>query len=197
VTNTSAPAFPTLETPRLRMRELTKADAPALLSIHGDAEAMRYFGTDPLQQLEQAEQLVEKFAALRLAPNPGIRWGLELKSTGELVGSCGLFGWHREWCKCSTGYELARAAHGRGLMQEALRAAFAWGFREMQLNRLEAQVHPDNAPSLALVRKLGFKTEGLLRQVGRWGGRFHDLVQLGLLKAEWLATASPAEPAPS
>lgn len=34
-------AFPTLQTARLRLREIVPEDAPALLAIHGDAEAMR------------------------------------------------------------------------------------------------------------------------------------------------------------
>jgi hypothetical protein len=63
------------------------------------------------------------------------------------VGSCGLFAWNREWAKCSTGYELARTARGQGLMREALRAAFDWGFAQMGLHRIEAQIHPDNAPA--------------------------------------------------
>ena len=70
-------SFPTLETPRLRLRELTLDDAPALLAIHGDGPAMRHFGTDPLTTLAEAEDLVRRFAAWRQQPHPGVRWGLE------------------------------------------------------------------------------------------------------------------------
>jgi ribosomal-protein-alanine N-acetyltransferase len=160
-------------------------DAPTLFEIHGNAEAMRYFGTDPLIEFQEAEKLVAKFAALREAPNPGVRWALVVRETGELVGTCGLFGWNREWHKCSTGYELAESSRGQGYMEEALRAAFAWGFAEMQLNRIEAQIHPHNEASRRLVKRLGFRQEGLLREVARWGGEFHDLLQLSLLHKEW------------
>jgi len=81
--------FPDLQTERLRLREIVPADAPALLAIHSDREAMRWFGTDPLQDLAQAEQLVNTFASWRLLPAPGTRWGLERKSDGQLIGSCG------------------------------------------------------------------------------------------------------------
>lgn len=40
-------------------------------------------------------------------------------------------------------------------MREALRAAFDWSFAQMGLHRIEAQIHPDNAPSLALAEGLG------------------------------------------
>ena len=179
------PLFPTLETPRLKLRELTVEDAPAVLCIHGDAEAMRYFGTDPLQELSEAQKLIEKFSSWRTAANPGVRWGLEEKAAGTLVGTCGLFAWNREWRKCSTVFELNAQARGKGLMQEALCAALSWGFAEMQLNRIEAQIHPQNQPSLKLVERIGFRREGLLREVARWGEEFHDLLQLSLLRKEW------------
>lgn len=177
--------FPALATPRLLLRELTEADALALFAIHGDRAAMRYFGADALTQPEQACELIGKFAAWRKAANPGVRWGIQRKADGALLGTCGLFGWNRDWHKCATGYELAQHAWGQGFMREALTSAFAWAFTAMDLNRIEAQVHPDNAPSLKLLHALGFQREGLLREVGRWNGRFHDLVQLGLLRSDW------------
>jgi len=178
--------FPILDTARLRLREVTRADAPALLAIHGDADAMRWFGTEPPTALAQAEQVVESFAGLRRMPNPGTRWGLERKSDGRFVGTCGLFKWNRQWRTCTTGYELAREAWGQGLMREALAAAFAWGFEHMALERVEAQVHPDNLASLKLLQGLGFVTEGLAREGGYWLGQRHDMVQLGLLRREFV-----------
>ncbi len=182
-------SFPTLQTERLLLRELTPADAPALFAIHGNAEAMRWFGSDPLQSLAQAEQLVETFAGWRRQPNPGTRWGLARREDGALVGSCGLFNWNRAWRRCVLGYELAPAAQGQGLMAEALRAVLDWGFAAegMDLNRVEALIHPRNTPSLSLVGRLGFAREGLLREVAFWGGRHEDLELHALLAREWAA----------
>ena len=179
------PPFPVIQTQRLLLRELTLDDAPRLFDIHGNADAMRYFGTDPLKESHEAEKLIAKFAALRDGPNPGVRWALVARETGELLGTCGLFGWNREWHRCLMGYELAESSRGQGYMGEALRAAIAWGFAEMQLNRFEVLIHPDNEPSLRLAQRLGFRREGLLREVARWGGAFHDLMQLSLLRREW------------
>ena len=180
------PAFPSLQTERLQLREILPADAPALLAIHGDAQAMRHFGTDPLQTLDEAERLVATFAGWRSLPNPGVRWGLARVEDGQLVGSCGLFKWNRGWQVCSLGYELAQSAWGQGLMSEALRAALDWGFEHMGLRRVEAQVHPDNAASLRLLQRLGFVVEGRLREAGFWAGQAQDLLQLGLLRADRL-----------
>lgn len=181
----AATAFPALQTERLHLREITPADAPALLAIHGDAELMRWFGSDPLADLAAAEQLVELFAGWRRQPNPGTRWGIERKGQPGLVGSVGLFAWHRNWRKCTLGYELAREVQGQGLMREALAAVLAWGFEHMALNRIEAVIHPDNTASLKSVRHFGFVEEGRLRQLGHWGGQYHDMLQYSLLRSDW------------
>jgi [ribosomal protein S5]-alanine N-acetyltransferase len=51
-------------------------------------------------------------------------------------------------------------------MREALSAIFTWCFEHMQLNRIEAQIHPSNLASIKLASTLGFIEEGRLRQVG-------------------------------
>ena len=71
-------------------------------------------------------------------------------------------------------------------MQEALGAALSWGFKEMDLNRVEAQVHPGNESSLKLLRRLHFVEEGRFRQGGYWAGQYHDLLQYSLLREDWI-----------
>ena len=187
---TTEGAFPSLSTARLQLREIVASDAPALLAIHRDREAMKWFGTDPLADLEAAEKVIAGFANLRQPPGSGVRWGIvhaDPARGGALLGTCGVFRWNRGWATCLTGYELARHAQGQGFMTEALRAVYAWSFETLAIERIEAQVHPRNAPSLALLKRLGFVEEGLLREAGRWLGERRDLVQLGLLKREFVA----------
>ncbi|MDK2125197.1 GNAT family N-acetyltransferase [Parachitinimonas caeni] len=177
--------FPTLHTPRLHLREMIESDAETLLAIHGDTETMQWFGTDPLTELAQAQKLVQTFAGWRKLPNPGTRWGIEDVVRGQLLGSCGLFKWDKGWRCCSLGYELARNAQGKGYMREALIAILDWGFHNMALNRIQAQVHPENIASIKLLGILGFAEEGRLREAGYWNGRYHDLLQFGLLARDF------------
>lgn len=182
------PDFPTLHTERLVLREIVPADAPALLAVHGDAESMRWFGSDPLPDLAAADALVETFAGWRRQPNPGTRWGIALaQDPGQLLGSCGLWSWNRAWRRCTTGYELHPSVRGRGLMDEALRAVLARGFGAMGLNRVEALVHPENATSRRVLQRLGFQAEGLMCEVGYWRGQYHDMISVALLARDWRA----------
>ncbi|SMC29359.1 ribosomal-protein-alanine N-acetyltransferase [Andreprevotia lacus DSM 23236] len=177
--------FPTLETERLLLREIRDSDASALFAIYGDTALMRWFGMDPLVDLAAAQNLVKVFASWRLLPNPGTRWAIQIKGETALVGTCGLFSWNRESRKCVVGYDLAAPVHGRGYMREALSAVISWGFMNMELNRIEAQIHPENTQSLKLARAIGFAEEGRLRETGYWGGQYHDLLQFSLLQREW------------
>jgi ribosomal-protein-alanine N-acetyltransferase len=181
-----ADPFPVLHTERLVLRELVEDDADDLLRIHGDAAHMRWFGTDPITTIDDARDLVRKFTALREQANPGARWALTLKGDPRLIGTCSLFGWHRLWRKCATGYEIAPQHAGRGLMREALTSIIDWGFANMEhLHRIEAQVHPENVASLKLLAGLAFVEEGRLREVGYWNGRHQDLLQLAVLRRDW------------
>ena len=162
---TAAPAFPTLQTARLLLREITPEDALALFEIHGDPAAMRYFGS--LQKdLDGMRAVIQRFAQWRSLPAPGTRWGIALQAGGPLIGSCGLFSWNRESRRCALGYELHPTHQGQGLMQEALSAVLAWGFAQMDgLHRIEAQIHPDNLSSTRLIQRMGFRADGLQRDV--------------------------------
>ena len=151
---------------------------------------MKWFGTDPLADLEAAEKRDRRLRQHAPAAEPGVRWGIvhaDPARGGALLGTCGVFRWNRGWRTCLTGYELARHAqgqrlHGRGAARD-LRAGRS---TRMAVDRIEAQVHPHNTPSLALLKTLGFVEEGLLREAGLWMGERRDLVQLGLLRREFV-----------
>lgn len=178
--------FPTRITPRLLLRQITANDAPALFANHSNAAAMPLFGSDPLTELAQAHKLIETFEAARDWPNPGIRFGIALKSQPELlIGSCGIFKQNRAWHSAILGYDVAFDMRGQGIGKEAVSVVLDWAFVALQLNRVEAQVHPENIASMRLLTRLGFVREALQREAGFWGGRYRDLVLMGLLHKDW------------
>lgn len=72
------------------------------------------------------------------------------------------------------GYYVFAGFERRGLMREGLTAVVRHAFREMRLHRLEANVQPGNASSIALVRSCGFKLEGYSPRYLKIGGRWRD-----------------------
>lgn len=173
--------FPTLQTARLVLREIVPTDRSAIFKIFGNPAVMRLYGNDPVPDIHAAGALIKTFADSRTAATPAIRWGIALKDDPTLIGTCGLFALNRGWHKCMLGYELDVPWHKKGIMFEALSEVLGWAFYAMLLHRVEAQIHPDNSPSIKLVKSLGFTLEGRLREAGHWGGGVHDMLQFGLL----------------
>jgi len=104
-------------------------------------------------------------------------------STNEAKGLVFL-GLGRQRGHCDLGYWLIPAARGRGLGTEAVRLISRWVLTETAVHRLVAQVVPDNAPSVALLRSLRFSEEGLLRSWLWIGDEAVDVIQFSLLRSD-------------
>jgi ribosomal-protein-alanine N-acetyltransferase len=71
-------------------------------------------------------------------------------------------------------YYAFRGHDGQGLMTEGLKAVVKHAFTKMKLHRLEANIQPGNAPSIALVKTCGFRKEGFSPRYLKIGGRWRD-----------------------
>lgn len=106
--------------------------------------------------------------------------------SGELVGVVNVNEIVRYSLKSARlGYYAFTPHVGKGLMREGLELVIARAFRALGLHRLEANVQPANRRSIALVRGLGFKREGLARRYLKIGGRWQDHERWSILKEEW------------
>ena len=189
-------SFPVRRTPRLLLREIVDADAPALFAIHSDIETMRWFGVDPMKEPREAIALATLFASW-FGSKTGVRWALVRRIDNQLIGTAGLFRWNKSWRNCMIGFELARSFHHQGYMIEAVSSILHYGFSDLRLNRVQAEIHPENIASGTLVEKLGFKLEGVHREQGFWGDQFHDLNCHGLLARDWHESDVESERAPN
>ena len=83
------------------------------------------------------------------------------------------------------GYYGFAGMTGQGYMTEGMALALDFAFRHEGLHRIEANVQPGNARSLALVERVGFVREGYSRRYVKVGGRWRDHVRLALLAEDW------------
>lgn len=72
------------------------------------------------------------------------------------------------------GYYAFAGFEGRGLMTRGLNAVVRHAFQDLGLHRVEANIQPDNAASIALVRRCGFQLEGHSPKYLKIGGRWRD-----------------------
>ena len=185
-----ADGLPTLAADRLRLRPLRDADLPALVAIFGDADHLRYWSHGPLADLDAAREYLGGITA-GWRERAFFQWGIDVAATRQLVGTVTLADWDRGNRRAEIGFILRPGVEGRGYATEAVRAALAFAFGPMGVHRVEADVDPDNAASLRLLDRIGFRREGLLRD--RWFtffGEWKDSLLLGLLADELLETSS-------
>ena len=70
-------------------------------------------------------------------------------------------------------------------MAEALQLAMRHAFRVLKLHRMEANIQPTNRPSIALVKRLGFRLEGYSRRYLKISGRWRDHERWAILREDW------------
>ena len=160
------------------------SDVPALYEIFSDPEVMRYWSSPPFTEIARIERMVNE-AQPAWDTEDFVEVGVELISTGIVIGRCTIFNFNRQSRRAEVGYILGRAHWGKGLMAEALRSLLGYAFESLELNRIEADIDPRNVASARLLEKLGFKREGYLRE--RWivADEVSDSAIYGLIKSDW------------
>jgi len=184
-------AFPQLETKRLVLRRMTLEDAEFYLRHFSDPTIVELTAFEAPKDLDAAIEELLEYCIRIFDEGRGIRWGLALRGRPELIGTCGYHAWSRENFRARIGYDLAADHRRKGIMTEALVAMIGYGFEEMGLHRIEALTDPKNTGSIALLRKIGFRQEGVLREDTFFRGRFVDDVCFSLLKPEWAHRPTP------
>jgi len=180
--------FPTLETERLTLKEMTPKDLGFYFhhfNIEKIVDGCCFLGPS---NLEVAKKELELYCINPFRENRGVRWGIVRKGNDKLIGTCGIYDWNKTSHSAEIGYDLDPAYWGQGIMTEALRAILKYGFERIQLNRIQAIIDSKNAKSIRLVRRLEFKKEGVLRQRSYFRGEFRDDVVFSLLRNEWTPT---------
>ena len=161
-------AITSIESTRLVIRPIDRADLPALMSINGDPEVTQFLPYATWTTSGDADAWFARMDALREAGS-GQQLVIALRDDRAVVGTMLLFKFDEGSRRVELGYVLGRAHWRQGLMREAIDSACTHAFAALGIRRIEAEVNPANAASCATLLAAGFTHEGTMRQ--RWIGR--------------------------
>ncbi len=173
---------------RIRLRPLKKDDLPRFVQWIADPEVRASVALYMPLSLEQEERWYER----NLEKGDTQSWAIDAHHTEsnaapwEHIGVCG---YHAIDWRNRTG-EVgiiigAREYWGRGFGTDAMQALVHWGFNTLNLNRVHLHVYADNLRAIRCYEKVGFRTEGRLRQANFYNGAYRDSIVMGVLREEW------------
>lgn len=113
-------------------------------------------------------------------------YGVFLKNKKILIGRVGLGHFIRSVTQSSfAGYALFNPYWHQGYAHEALTALIDIAFKDHKLHRIAAGIESDNKRSIKLIKKLGFRKEGISRRIVLLRNGWQDLVQYALTTEDY------------
>jgi RimJ/RimL family protein N-acetyltransferase len=173
-----------IATPRLILRRFRTGDAAVLAEYRSDPAVARYQSWDAPFPLLRAETAVANFIASDPVRPGWFQYAVERTEDGGLIGDVAVH-LHDNLMQAEIGFTLAAEHQGRGYATEAVRAVVHRLFSEQGLHKVTGECDSRNTASAALLERLGFTREGLLRQQTFIKGEWTDDLLYGLLATEW------------
>jgi ribosomal-protein-alanine N-acetyltransferase len=173
-----------LSTSRLLLRPLQLADADRMfLGWATDMEVVKYLSWKPHLSVDETKRIISYWMSNYPDPKFYI-WGIQVKQ-GPLIGTISIHSIHDGFERGEVGYALAKPYWNQGYATEALQGIVDYAFGTIAFNRLEAHHSIYNPASGAVLIKVGFQHEGVLRQFYRSNDGFQDSSIYAILKKDW------------
>ncbi len=168
--------FPEIQTDRLLLRRMTINDAKEIFFLRSSDEVMKYIDKEKTAALQDAEIYINKIND-SINSNNGIMWGITFKNNPKKIfGYIGYWRLIKENYRAEVGYLLHPLYWRKGIMKEALLRVIDFGFKDMQLHSIEANINPSNAASARLLQATGFVQEAYFKEDYFFNGKFYDTV---------------------
>lgn len=182
-----------IETPRLYLRRFQLADLHTFLAYRNDPEVARYQSWEQTGEHEARDFIAEQ---QHIAPGQHGEWfqfAIVDKTSGVLVGDCGLGMRTDEPVQATIGYSFAREHQGKGYATEGVRAVLQYAFETLRLHRVTATADCRNMRSVALLERLGMRREAHAIECCWFKGEWSDEYSYAMLGREWLALAASSK----
>ncbi|MCW8818549.1 MAG: GNAT family N-acetyltransferase [Ignavibacteriaceae bacterium] len=175
--------FPEFESERLLFRKILLSDAKDLFLIRSNDDIMRYMDVTRFESIDDAEKLINSVEE-SYKKQAGINWAIIEKDSNSFAGYFGFFRIIPEHCRAEIGYALKTEYWGEGYMYETINRMVRFGFNDLKLHSIEANVNPANEKSKKVLEKIGFKMEAYFRENYLFNNKFLDSIIYSLLEKD-------------
>jgi [ribosomal protein S5]-alanine N-acetyltransferase len=130
----------------------------------------------------------ERFAQMLASANLGTNESFLIcrRDDDAIVGQINLSQiFRKSFQNAYLGYQLFNGFTGHGFMTEAVMLILEFAFEKLKLHRIEANVQPNNYPSIAVLRRAGFAKEGFSKRYLKIGGRWRDHERWAIIREDW------------
>jgi ribosomal-protein-alanine N-acetyltransferase len=179
--------FPELESERLLFRKIVIGDAKDLFLIRSNDDVMKFMDVPRHYSISDAEKLIHSVKE-SYKKQTGINWAIIENDSNSFAGYFGFFRLIPEHCRAEIGYALKPEYWGKGYMYETINRMVRFGFNEMKLHSIEANVNPENEKSKKVLEKIGFKKEAYFRENYLFDNKFLDSIIYSLLEKDLTET---------
>jgi RimJ/RimL family protein N-acetyltransferase len=155
--------MPTLETPRLILRETCEEDFAAVHSMGGNPANVVYMAWGPNGEEQTRAFIAHAMKEARAAPRVSFHFAVTLRSTGRLIGTCDISrekDWHGRGFICGgLGWILHMDHWKQGYGTELAAALIRFGFEELNLHRICSSCDAENYGSYRVMERNGMRRE--------------------------------------
>jgi len=174
--------FPILNTDRLKLVKIGQGHLGDIYKLFSDNKVTQFYNVMTLINEIEAIKFIDWFQC-SYRDKAGIRWGISLKGDENIIGTIGLNNFSRQQ-RANIGYDLQTEFWNKGYLTEVPKAVVEFGFNQLEINRVEAEVMQGNVASEKVLAKIGFKNEGVLRQWMHWNNKHYDMIIFSLLQSD-------------
>ncbi len=153
--------LPILETDRLILRNISSNDAQDMFEYAKTDLVGPKAGWAPHNSVQETLAVIGLFKQQAARTGLGV-YAIILKENNKMIGTIELFNVYANF-KAEMGYALNPSYWGMGVIKEAATAVLTWGFKELNLKRIEINLFVDNYQSERVCQKLGLSFEGIIR----------------------------------
>jgi len=172
--------FPTLKTENLLLRQFQQSDIENVFLGLSHPDIIKYYGVS-YDTIEATQEQMTFFAELE-KNETGIWWAICSLDNTIFYGAGGLNNLSKEHHKAEIGFWLLPSFWGKGLMQEAMPIICDYGFKQLNLNRIEGFVESKNSNCKNAMAKLDFQYEGTMKDCEIKNGDYISLDIYAMLK---------------